>query len=148
VADLGQVVVLGAFLIALLGVGAALYGARAGVAELVVSARHGVYALAGLLTLASATLVTAFLQHDFRLQYVVEHSNRAMPTALVGAGTVRRPTELVAVANAGAQFAVSPGLTTVLARAAVRHSIPLLPGVMTPAVPESKFVSVGSVFES
>ncbi|HET8628010.1 MAG TPA: heme lyase CcmF/NrfE family subunit [Thermomicrobiales bacterium] len=84
-AEIGQIVVLGAFLIALFGAGAALVGARAGAPEFVASARHGVIALAALLTVASATLVTAFLTHNFHLQYVFEHSNRAMPAYLVGA---------------------------------------------------------------
>src|SRR6478752_334530 len=84
-ADIGQMAVFAAFLITLLGVGAALFGWRKGAAEFIASARHAVFALAGLLFLASAVLVTAFLSHDFSLAYVAEHSNRAMPPALVGA---------------------------------------------------------------
>jgi cytochrome c-type biogenesis protein CcmF len=84
-ADFGQIVALGAFLIALCGLGAALAGARTGAPEFVASARHATAALTGLLTVASVALVTAFLRHDFSLQYVVEHSNRAMPKALIGA---------------------------------------------------------------
>ncbi|MGN6809870.1 MAG: heme lyase CcmF/NrfE family subunit [Thermomicrobiales bacterium] len=84
-ADIGQIAVFAAFLITILGVGAALFGWRKNAAEFVASARHAVFALAGLLFLASAVLVTAFLSHDFSLAYVAEHSNRAMPRALVGA---------------------------------------------------------------
>ena len=84
-ADLGQIVVLAAFMIALFGAGAALWGARRGADEFVASACHAVFALSALLLLASATLVTAFLRHDFSLAYVVAHSNRAMEPALVGA---------------------------------------------------------------
>lgn len=84
-ADIGQIAVFAAFLIACFGVGAAIYGWRRGVAEFGVSARHAVVALAGLLLLASGVLVTAFLTHDFSLAYVAEHSNRDMHPALVGA---------------------------------------------------------------
>jgi 2-dehydro-3-deoxyphosphogluconate aldolase/(4S)-4-hydroxy-2-oxoglutarate aldolase len=54
----------------------------------------------------------------------------ALPEAIVGAGTVRTPQDLDAATAAGASFAVSPGLTHALARAA-EHSIPLLPGTAT-----------------
>ena len=53
--------------------------------------------------------------------------------AVVGVGTVTRAEDLTASAQAGARFAVSPGLTRGLAAAAQDHEIPLLPGVMTPS---------------
>ena len=49
--------------------------------------------------------------------------------ALVGAGTVLNPKDLDAARDAGATFAVSPGLTDALARASA--GFPLLPGVAT-----------------
>jgi 2-dehydro-3-deoxyphosphogluconate aldolase / (4S)-4-hydroxy-2-oxoglutarate aldolase len=51
--------------------------------------------------------------------------------ALVGAGTVLDPDQLDASRRAGARFAVSPGLTDRLARAAADASFPYLPGVAT-----------------
>ncbi|MDP9373735.1 MAG: heme lyase CcmF/NrfE family subunit [Chloroflexota bacterium] len=90
-AEIGQIALFAAFVIALFGAGAAIFGARRGPerpgadAEFVASARHAVLALAALLILASAALITAFLRHDFSLAYVAAHSNRAMPTSLVGA---------------------------------------------------------------
>lgn len=51
--------------------------------------------------------------------------------AVVGAGTVLNRQQLEAARDAGARFAVSPGLTEPLARAAVDLDIPLLPGVAT-----------------
>ena len=57
---------------------------------------------------------------------------RAFPNAYVGAGTVTTPEALRQVAEAGASFAVSPGLTRPLIEAAASSAIPLLPGVMTP----------------
>jgi 2-dehydro-3-deoxyphosphogluconate aldolase/(4S)-4-hydroxy-2-oxoglutarate aldolase len=57
---------------------------------------------------------------------------RAFPAAHVGAGTVTTPEALRRVADAGAAFAVSPGLTRPLLEAAATGDLPLLPGVMTP----------------
>lgn len=48
---------------------------------------------------------------------------------IVGAGTVLNPHLLDRAVESGAEFAVSPGLTDALARAAARAPIPLLPGV-------------------
>lgn len=52
-----------------------------------------------------------------------------VPEAIVGAGTVINPEQLQAVTEAGAQFAISPGLTDNLLDAAVKGSIPLIPGI-------------------
>ena len=51
--------------------------------------------------------------------------------AIVGAGTVLNPRQLEQVAEAGAEFAVSPGLTETLGKAAAESPVPLLPGVAT-----------------
>jgi 2-dehydro-3-deoxyphosphogluconate aldolase/(4S)-4-hydroxy-2-oxoglutarate aldolase len=51
--------------------------------------------------------------------------------AIVGVGTVLTAGQLAEAHAAGAQFAVSPGLTPALAAAGA--ALPLLPGVMTPA---------------
>jgi len=58
---------------------------------------------------------------------------REVPDAIVGVGTVTAPEELAQARTAGARFAVSPGLTPVLAEAARQSAIPCLPGVMTPS---------------
>ena len=55
----------------------------------------------------------------------------ALPQACVGAGTVLNIEQLHAVRDAGAQFAVSPGLTPALAKGAQGAGISLLPGVAT-----------------
>ena len=55
----------------------------------------------------------------------------AMPNAVVGAGTVTTPAELTAARNAGAQFAISPGITAELLQAGSEGDIPLIPGVAT-----------------
>ena len=61
-------------------------------------------------------------------------SIRAMatvPGAVVGAGTVLNRSQFAQAVDAGAQFAVSPGLTAALAEVAGAGPIPLLPGVGT-----------------
>ena len=54
------------------------------------------------------------------------------PSAIVGAGTLTRADDFAAVQRAGAQFAVTPGLTPDLMFGAGETRLPLLPGVMTP----------------
>ncbi len=54
------------------------------------------------------------------------------PSAVVGAGTLTRAEDFAAVQRAGAQFAVTPGLTPDLMFGAGQTRLPLLPGVMTP----------------
>jgi len=61
----------------------------------------------------------------------IEAIARAVPEAIVGAGTVRSAGDAQACANAGARFAVSPGYTSALGRACQELRLPLLPGVAT-----------------
>ncbi len=56
---------------------------------------------------------------------------RAIPGAIVGAGTVLDPDQYLQAVEAGAEFVVSPGLTDELAEAAEAGPVPLLPGVAT-----------------
>jgi 2-dehydro-3-deoxyphosphogluconate aldolase/(4S)-4-hydroxy-2-oxoglutarate aldolase len=57
---------------------------------------------------------------------------KEVPDAIVGAGTVTNVEQLKAVTEAGAQFAISPGLTESLLKAATEEgTIPLIPGIST-----------------
>jgi len=56
---------------------------------------------------------------------------RAVPEAVVGAGTVTTAEDLAAVSEAGAVFAISPGLTPELLAAANQGDIALIPGIAT-----------------
>jgi len=56
---------------------------------------------------------------------------RRCPEMTIGAGTLVRPEDFDRAATAGAQFAVSPGLDGPLADAALKSSLPFLPGVQT-----------------
>jgi 2-dehydro-3-deoxyphosphogluconate aldolase / (4S)-4-hydroxy-2-oxoglutarate aldolase len=53
--------------------------------------------------------------------------------AVVGVGTVLTPDDLARAHGAGAQFAVSPGLTHALVDATRERRMPFLPGVATPS---------------
>jgi len=61
----------------------------------------------------------------------IEAIAKAVPQAVVGAGTLRSKADAQAAANAGARFAVSPGYTSTLGAACRDLGLPLLPGVAT-----------------
>ena len=56
---------------------------------------------------------------------------RAVPGAIIGAGTVRSIADAQAAKNAGCQFAVSPGYTREIGLACREMGLPLLPGTAT-----------------
>ncbi len=56
---------------------------------------------------------------------------KAVPDAVVGAGTVRSAADAQSAARAGARFAVSPGYTSAVGQACRDIGLPLLPGVAT-----------------
>jgi len=56
---------------------------------------------------------------------------KALPDAVVGAGTVLNANDYKRASDAGARFIVSPGITDPLLEAARDGGIPLLPGVAT-----------------
>ena len=70
------------------------------------------------------------LRSDAALE-AIGRVSREVPDAIVGAGTVTSPGDLKAVTEAGALFAISPGLTPRLLNAANRGNIPLIPGIST-----------------
>ncbi|MCJ7499449.1 heme lyase CcmF/NrfE family subunit [bacterium] len=86
---MGDAALLVAFFVSLYGTGAALVGALAGHGggalagrrNLIKSSRFAVYLTFGLLTIASAALLKAFLARDFSLLYVFEYSNRSLSDA-------------------------------------------------------------------
>ncbi|WP_424533824.1 bifunctional 4-hydroxy-2-oxoglutarate aldolase/2-dehydro-3-deoxy-phosphogluconate aldolase [Sphaerisporangium viridialbum] len=54
-----------------------------------------------------------------------------VPDAVIGAGTVRTPADVVASTGAGARFLVSPGSTPVLLDSMLDSGVPFLPGAAT-----------------
>src|SRR5215510_9349765 len=82
-ATLGQICIVGAFGLALYAIVSSVVGVRMRTRELVASGQHAAWAVTGLITAASVTLLVAFAVHDFSLRYVWEHSSRAMSLDLV-----------------------------------------------------------------
>lgn len=63
----------------------------------------------------------------------IELAAKEISDAIVCAGTVTSADQLKKVADAGAEFVVTPGLTESLLKAADELSIELLPGIATPS---------------
>jgi 2-dehydro-3-deoxyphosphogluconate aldolase/(4S)-4-hydroxy-2-oxoglutarate aldolase len=61
----------------------------------------------------------------------IEGIAKAVPEAVVGAGTIRSAADAQAAALAGARFGVSPGYTRAVGKACHDIVLPLLPGVAT-----------------
>ncbi len=76
--NVGAISVLLAFCMAVFAVAASVTGKYASRPFLAVSAERAVYAVWGLLTLASGVLVTLLVTGDFRLAYVAAHTDQAM----------------------------------------------------------------------
>lgn len=60
---------------------------------------------------------------------VIAKIAKEVPEAIIGAGTVTNREQLQQVIDAGAKFAISPGLTTDLLKAGNEGSIALIPGI-------------------
>ncbi|MEP2651694.1 MAG: bifunctional 4-hydroxy-2-oxoglutarate aldolase/2-dehydro-3-deoxy-phosphogluconate aldolase [Paraglaciecola sp.] len=60
---------------------------------------------------------------------VIAKIAKEVPEAVIGAGTVTNREQLQQVIDAGAKFAISPGLTTDLLKAGNEGSIALIPGI-------------------
>lgn len=76
------------------------------------------------------------LEVTLRTDCAIEAARRIIaevPGAVLGIGTVTRVEEFDEVMDVGALFAVSPGLTPALAKAALASGLPYLPGVSTPS---------------
>ena len=61
----------------------------------------------------------------------IQAISRAVPGAILGAGTVRSAADAQAAKDAGCTFAVSPGYTTTIGQACRDIGLPLLPGIAT-----------------
>src|SRR3954453_15164370 len=79
-AGVGSACLVVALMTAVYAVGAALYGANGGGRRWVVSARHAIYALAGLLITAFVILEAAYLRSDFSFSLVAQNSSQDTPT--------------------------------------------------------------------
>jgi len=89
----------------------------------------------------AAPFVNTLLENDIHLIEVtlrtpnalkiIESISKTYPEIVLGAGTLTDASQFKQVKNAGVQFAVSPGFTTELAKAAQFSSLPFIPGVAT-----------------
>ena len=78
-ASLGTFTMLAAFVACAYAVAAAVAGARRGSSRLVESAIGAFYFVAGLLTVASALMVHAFVTDDYTIRYVQHYSDAVQP---------------------------------------------------------------------
>jgi cytochrome c-type biogenesis protein CcmF len=78
-AAFGTLTLLIALVVATYGGVASLVGVRRNNARLIESGRAAAYALAAVLTMASVTIMYAFLTHDFSIKYVQRTSDVATP---------------------------------------------------------------------
>lgn len=62
---------------------------------------------------------------------VIARMKKRRPELLVGAGTVVDPEDLVKAKEAGAAFAVSPGINPEICEAAISMEVPFCPGIAT-----------------
>ena len=70
------------------------------------------------------------LRSDYGLS-AIKQLKKALPDAIIGAGTVLTPKQYEACVEAGADFIVSPGCTAQLLLHGSQSEVPLLPGIAT-----------------
>jgi 2-dehydro-3-deoxyphosphogluconate aldolase/(4S)-4-hydroxy-2-oxoglutarate aldolase len=83
--------------------------------------------LAGGLNVMEITFRTPAAEQSIR------HVRKAFPKMLVGAGTILDTDQLQQAIDAGAQFAVAPGLNEAVVKKSQLLKLPFVPGVMTPS---------------
>ncbi len=79
-ADLGQLALALALILALYSIAANIYGIRRNATDVLVSARHAIWAMTAMIALAAAALLYALVTSDFSLEYVAAYSSRTLPT--------------------------------------------------------------------
>ena len=84
--------------------------------------------LARALLAGGLAVVEVTLRSPAALDAIAEIAH-ALPEVAVGAGSLRRPAQIVEAQAAGARFGVSPGHTAALLEAAETGGLPYLPGV-------------------
>ncbi len=77
--DLGKLALAIALLLAVYSIAANIYGARRGAPDFVVSARHAIWAMCAMVTIAVGTLWMALIRSDFSLEYVAAYSSTTLP---------------------------------------------------------------------
>ena len=78
--DLGKLALAIALLLAIYSIAANIYGARRNAPDFVVSARHAIWAMCAMVTIAVVTLWAGLMRSDFSLEYVAGYSSTTLPT--------------------------------------------------------------------
>src|SRR5579875_1855214 len=76
---LGQLALALALILAIYSIPANLYGVDRGLPDLVASARHAIWAMCAMVTIAVIVLWTGLLRSDFSLEYVASYSSSTLP---------------------------------------------------------------------
>jgi cytochrome c-type biogenesis protein CcmF len=79
IAAFGSIVLLFAFLVAAYGAASGILGNTQHRRRLVTSSVYALYGFCGLMTLASALMIYAFVTHDYTIKYVTHYSDVSMP---------------------------------------------------------------------
>ncbi|MGO9450459.1 MAG: heme lyase CcmF/NrfE family subunit [Candidatus Binataceae bacterium] len=79
--ELGRLALLVALVLALYSIGANLFGATRNRPEFLTSARHALWAMCAMVTIAVFVLWNGLLNSDFSLEYVAAYSSTTLPTA-------------------------------------------------------------------
>lgn len=93
--------------------------------------RHAV-PLAQALLAGGITVLEITLRTPIALE-AIRSIKQAIPTCILGAGTIVHSQQFTEAKSAGASFAVSPGIHEKLIEAARAVNLPYLPGVLTPS---------------
>jgi cytochrome c-type biogenesis protein CcmF len=78
--QLGNLALAIALILAIYSIVANIYGARRNAPDFVVSARHALWAMCAMVTIAVVVLWAALLRSDFSLEYVAAYSSTTLPT--------------------------------------------------------------------
>src|SRR5216684_2358306 len=78
--QLGNLALAIALILAVYSIVANIYGARSNAPDFVVSARHAIWAMCAMVTIAVVTLWAGLMRSDFSLEYVAAYSSTTLPT--------------------------------------------------------------------
>ena len=134
--QLGNLALAIALILAVYSIVANIYGARSNSPDFVVSARHALWAMCAMVTIAMLVLWSALLRSDFSLEYVASYSSTTLPTvykitSLWGGqqGSLMFWTWLLSIFTSIAAFQnrrrnpeIEPYALAVLASVATRHA--------------------------
>jgi 2-dehydro-3-deoxyphosphogluconate aldolase/(4S)-4-hydroxy-2-oxoglutarate aldolase len=82
------------------------------------------------LVVGGLSVIEVVLRTDAALR-CLEAVRKTVPQAIVGAGTVLTTEQAEAAIGAGGRFIVSPGLDDAVVEVAIRHGVPVFPGIAT-----------------